>query len=324
MADFVINQRTLVYIAGDNGTISGTATQSVTIGQDGTEIVAIPNEGYHFSSWSDGVMTASRTDLEIQNSISVIANFSINTYTINYSSLEGGTISGSSTQIINHNSNGMNVIAVPNRGYRFINWSDGNTNTTRYEANVIENIELLANFRRNGRNYTSCTEYEYTDWTPCDNKIQTREIINAYPLGCIQNDLIIKQSCVKEDEKEEDKIQSTSTIQISTSTKIETKNEEKTKDNNEIVIFTKNLKFSDIDEEVRLLQKFLNLQGFIVTFTGPGSIGNETNVFGYLTKRALIKYQEAHKEEILTPVNLNSGTGYFGEMTRKYINKIFN
>lgn len=74
--------------------------------------------------------------------------------------------------------------------------------------------------------------------------------------------------------------------------------------------------------DVRNLQKLLNEKGFTVATEGPGSKGNETNLFGFATKEALIKFQEAHAEEILVPAGLTKGTGFFGEYTRKYVNSI--
>lgn len=94
-------------------------------------------------------------------------------------------------------------------------------------------------------------------------------------------------------------------------------------DNNEYN-FTKNLWVGIRDIEVRLLQKFLNLKGFSVATEGPGSPGQETDFFGNRTRDALIKFQEAYKFNILTPLGLNFGTGYFGPSTRNYINSLEN
>jgi hypothetical protein len=88
--------------------------------------------------------------------------------------------------------------------------------------------------------------------------------------------------------------------------------------------FTKNLWVGIRDIEVRLLQQFLNLKGFTVATEGPGSPGQETDFFGNRTKEALIKFQEAYKFNILTPLGLNFGTGYFGQSTRSYINSLEN
>jgi hypothetical protein len=88
--------------------------------------------------------------------------------------------------------------------------------------------------------------------------------------------------------------------------------------------FTKNLWVGIRDIEVRLLQKFLNLKGFSVATEGPGSPGQETDFFGNRTRDALIKFQETYKFNILTPLGLNFGTGYFGPSTRNYINSLEN
>ncbi|MCF7816079.1 MAG: chitobiase/beta-hexosaminidase C-terminal domain-containing protein [Candidatus Pacebacteria bacterium] len=81
----------------------------------------------------------------------------------------------------------------------------------------------------------------------------------------------------------------------------------------------RNLILGDEGEDVRSLQKFLNAQGFIVALSGLGSVGNETTYFGAATKAAVIKYQNAHAVDILTPAGLISGTGYVGPSTRTYM-----
>ncbi|MBW7864840.1 MAG: hypothetical protein H3C30_10565, partial [Candidatus Hydrogenedentes bacterium] len=64
-ADDGITQHTLTYTAGANGSITGTTPQTVNHGADGTEVTATPDTGYHFVQWSDGVLTAARTDLNV-------------------------------------------------------------------------------------------------------------------------------------------------------------------------------------------------------------------------------------------------------------------
>ncbi len=91
---------------------------------------------------------------------------------------------------------------------------------------------------------------------------------------------------------------------------------------NSINPFLRNLKIGDKGEDVRLLQEFLNKKGFILTLTGLGSPGYETLIFGSLSKKALIRFQEANKLDILVPYGLKKGTGIFGPLTRKFINNI--
>jgi peptidoglycan hydrolase-like protein with peptidoglycan-binding domain len=64
-------------------------------------------------------------------------------------------------------------------------------------------------------------------------------------------------------------------------------------------------------EDVKNLQKFLNSKGFFVSVTGPGSPGNETTIFGPLTRSALARFQSANG---ITPA-----VGFFGPITRGLI-----
>lgn len=87
--------------------------------------------------------------------------------------------------------------------------------------------------------------------------------------------------------------------------------------------FSRTLYVGAHGEDVRELQRFLNIDTeTVVAETGAGSHGNETNYFGNATKRALIKFQEKYRTEVLAPVGLTFGTGVLGEKTRHKINKL--
>ena len=86
--------------------------------------------------------------------------------------------------------------------------------------------------------------------------------------------------------------------------------------------FTKNLRLGTIDEEVRQLQKFLNSHDFKISNQGPGSPNKETNIFGPLTRDAVIRFQEYYLQDILSPLNFTQGTGVVAEYTRKKLNEI--
>ena len=85
-------------------------------------------------------------------------------------------------------------------------------------------------------------------------------------------------------------------------------------------LFVKDLSYEMVDPDVKKLQAYLNSKGFTVAGSGYGSLGNETEYFGPLTRSALIKFQEQYRAEILTPLGLVNGTGFFGEKTRAFIN----
>ncbi|MFA6187627.1 MAG: peptidoglycan-binding domain-containing protein, partial [Phycisphaerae bacterium] len=59
---------------------------------------------------------------------------------------------------------------------------------------------------------------------------------------------------------------------------------------------------------VKALQQFLNANGYAVSASGAGSVGNETEYFGNATKAALAKMQAAQ--------GISPAAGYFGAKTR--------
>jgi len=145
-ANFEINTYTLTYSAGEHGSISGTTSQNVNHGSDGTAVEAIPDEGYHFTQWSDGCSDNPRTETNVTADTSVTANFEINTYTLTYTAGENGSISGTTPQNVNHGSDGTAVEAIPDDGYEFSQWSDSCTNNPRTDTSVTQNINVTANF----------------------------------------------------------------------------------------------------------------------------------------------------------------------------------
>lgn len=60
-----------------------------------------------------------------------------------------------------------------------------------------------------------------------------------------------------------------------------------------VYLFNRNLAPGVTNNDVKLLQKYLNTHGFVVASRGAGSPGRETAFFGAATKTALIKFQKA-------------------------------
>jgi len=73
------------------------------------------------------------------------------------------------------------------------------------------------------------------------------------------------------------------------------------------------------DNRVKCLQEFLKNQG--PDIYPEGLI---TGNFLTLTKAAVVRFQEKYASEILTPLRLSTGTGFFGPQTRAKINQILN
>ena len=87
------------------------------------------------------------------------------------------------------------------------------------------------------------------------------------------------------------------------------------------ITFSRSLTLGTVGADVKALQEILNNEGFAVSSVGAGSSGNETEYFGERTKQALIKYQNFYRADILSPVGLSFGTGYFGPSTIGFINR---
>ena len=78
-----------------------------------------------------------------------------------------------------------------------------------------------------------------------------------------------------------------------------------------------NLYYGMENNNVKCLQEFLKAQG--ETIYPEGLV---TGFFGPLTKKAVIRLQEKHSEDILSSWGLQNGTGFVGKTTRKKINEL--
>jgi uncharacterized repeat protein (TIGR02543 family) len=150
-ANFAINGYTLTYGAGANGSISGASPQNVASGGSGTPVTAVANTGYHFVSWSDGVLTATRTDTSVTANLNVTASFAINSFTLTFAAGANGSISGASPQVISYGGNATAVSAAGNTGFHFVNWTGDNgfvasTANPLTVSNVAANQSIIANF----------------------------------------------------------------------------------------------------------------------------------------------------------------------------------
>ena len=85
---------TLTYTAGAGGILTGTTPQFVVPGASGTAVTAVASIGYHFVSWSDGVLTAARTDTNVTANQSVTANFLADVPEIDFVSPNTGLTTG--------------------------------------------------------------------------------------------------------------------------------------------------------------------------------------------------------------------------------------
>lgn len=146
------------YLTDGNGYIEGETSQIVNYGNDATEVTAIPNEGYRFVRWSDGVTEATRLEKMVRSPIRVIALFEEVIFVVQYKTDGNGYIEGETNQAVSFGGNTTTVTAIPHDGYQFEQWSDGNTEAVRTDSNVLESTTLTAFFKRQSFNVVYLAE----------------------------------------------------------------------------------------------------------------------------------------------------------------------
>ena len=144
----VVTYYTITVTSDDDemGIVSGggSFTENTT-----TTITATANSGYHFVQWQDGNTEASRS-ITVTADATYTAYFaanSINYYTITVTSDddEMGTVSGSGSFAENTTTT---ITATANSGYHFVQWQDGNTESSR-SITVTADAEYTAYFAAN-------------------------------------------------------------------------------------------------------------------------------------------------------------------------------
>ena len=151
-AEFERITYTLTYTAGAGGhlEVNEQPQQSPYAVQlpegESVTVTAVPETGYVFAGWSDGVETATRTDADVQGDIDVTAEFERITYTLTYSAEAGGAVFGQASQTVGYGESGTRVTAVPAAGYTFVKWSDDVETATRTDTDVQGDIDVTAEF----------------------------------------------------------------------------------------------------------------------------------------------------------------------------------
>lgn len=124
----------------------GTFVEGATI-----SVFAAPNLGYKFVKWTEGdsVLSSSpRYTFTLNADRAPAANFALLTYSISTSAQppSGGTTSGGGTLNVGRS---VTVVAEPEAGYRFLNWTEGGSLVSAaaaYTFTVAADRSLTANF----------------------------------------------------------------------------------------------------------------------------------------------------------------------------------
>ena len=132
-----------VHISGnaDKLAVNNPAYGSVNYDCSTGQMTAVPNYGYHFVQWNDGVTQNPRT-ASLAGDVLYTAIFAKNIYTISFSDTTKGVFTGGGQfEYLDT----ITIGVVPKYGYNFASWSDGDTNTTRNVV-VTENKVYVASF----------------------------------------------------------------------------------------------------------------------------------------------------------------------------------
>lgn len=136
---------TITYKCENGGRLVGTSVQRVPVGEYGREVSLIISSGYHFKGWDDGVKTEKRQDIATVD-VTYTAKFSSGANVV-YEATEGGKVLGKLIQRVNYGSVSSKVTAIPDEGYGFAGWSDGNMDAERSDA-PEDDITYTAIFKK--------------------------------------------------------------------------------------------------------------------------------------------------------------------------------
>ena len=132
-----------VSLLSDNKIMGSTRGSASYMVGDTVTIEAIPHRGYLFERWSDDSTEPVR-QLVVTENITLTAYFLPQQYnlTVLSNNLTMGTVSGGGAYDYRSNAT---VVATPAEGYKFVTWSDYNTDP-EHNVYVTDNMTLVATF----------------------------------------------------------------------------------------------------------------------------------------------------------------------------------
>lgn len=149
-----------------NGSVNDSTMGSIYVPIDicdSTPLSAIPNNGYEFVRWSDG-NTENPRIIELTQDTTLVAEFAKTRYITLESDSIMGKIIGKNTAF---DGEVVTLDVMPNYGYRFIQWSDGITETPR-DFTITCDTTIIAEFEveKSGTcGHNNSLTWEYDDQT---------------------------------------------------------------------------------------------------------------------------------------------------------------
>lgn len=307
-ATFAINTYTLSYTAGTGGSLTGSSSQTVDYGSDGSTITAVADNGFTFSRWSDGLTANPRTDTGISGNVTVSAIFTVNPSGGAFTSPTIPKVvippSFSNDSINSSVSNAYQMAVSDSEDFSGSSWQDYDesyktSDKTLYIKFRSKDGGVSAVYKVDGSQMVDSNQYE-------GKLVKYANLPKVYKIEANKKRWIVSEEAFNYYKY------NWQDIILVTEEFVDGENIVKPTILSGFYNFTRNLEQGDTGEDVRELQRYLNNNGFVLSPAGqPGSSGNETTVFGIATKNALIRFQQS--------VNLPA-YGYFGPMTINVLN----
>ena len=143
----IVEMPVKVYVVSSDTAAGKVSSNVYSWGTNYTSIdfwVSNVSKHYHFVKWSDGVTVTSRSQT-FYSDTTITAIFALDVHTVKVAAKDAamGKATASATEV--EYGKKVTLTATANKGYKFVKWSDGNTDETR-ELVVEGNIELTAEF----------------------------------------------------------------------------------------------------------------------------------------------------------------------------------
>lgn len=159
-ANLYIKKFTLNYSVQEDGNLVGeTFQENIEWGTNGTPVQVIPNIGYGFSNWSDGVTANPRQDMNVTSNINVTGQISTMFITIKIK--VGNIIKEFKRPKIQFST----IDISPTEGKEFVKWSEMKPNHLNYIINNKDTINPIFNIPMSDPNNTIELEMIQQDFT---------------------------------------------------------------------------------------------------------------------------------------------------------------
>ena len=143
---------------GKDGVLKNTIEFAAAVGSNTVKIFAVPDEGYEFDKWSDGLKTIERRDVKDITVTAIFRPVAKPKHAVHYIAEANGAIHGIDYQVLEMGATTAGVTAVANEGYSFKQWSDGKTEYYRTDVIGEEDVTFTAQFVSNTKYAVTLTK----------------------------------------------------------------------------------------------------------------------------------------------------------------------